>query len=108
MNRTTALRIARHKWGDTATVMDRGAGYASTPEKRQAAGDARKVLPRTYQNRKEDDRLFSESVRYRYAVGNIAFGLLFEIMGTGDTWQEALQAAGCQLNEARAAIKAAE
>ncbi|MFZ1059248.1 MAG: hypothetical protein WAP47_08650 [Candidatus Rokuibacteriota bacterium] len=93
MDKNAALREAQRRWGETAAVQDNGKKFASTPEARKAARDALRSIPNTRETRRERDRLFSASFRYRFSVGHFALGMFFKIMGQGDTWEQAFEGA---------------
>lgn len=105
MNRNQALQEAVRRWGKNASVQDAGKSRSGTEEQRKAANAKAKELralppstdiEETRARRKELDRLFSESQRYRYSVGEIrgVGGIRFcHIFGRGDSWDAAFEEA---------------
>lgn len=97
MNRKQALAEAVKRWGKDAMIQDRPR-CASSPEEREVARKQRKYLRDTLtkedlkKRHKDMDELLFDSMRYRFSVG-IFGGFFFGVRGSGDTWEEAFEAA---------------
>lgn len=99
MNKSQALKEAVRRWGKDAIIQDRGPRFASTPERRRAAQEARMELkafrdlcPDRRAFRDFDDSLFSLAVRNRFSVG-VDGGFCICIRGYGDSWEESFSCA---------------
>lgn len=124
MTRTQALKLATRKFGRRAVVVDRKR-YSSASARAEARslrtpkpvqpdiskwpdsatlGEFRAAQAEWRKKdipwKKRDQELFAQAVYYRYRVGEkstTAFGEVLHIRGEGDTWEEALVAAGVQI-----------
>ena len=105
MNRAQALSKARKLFGRTAVVRDDG--HYSSPEMRESARALLKELraaplaDRSNDYRTREKRLIYWSLYHRCAVGRIALGLFFDVMGEGDNFAEAIDAAERKLVSGR-------
>src|SRR5690348_7014503 len=110
MNTKQALAEARKRWGKNAAVQDRKS--KSSPQMREQARAALKLLREQSQtkeqkmaNRKELDRLQSESFHYRYQIGKldgVGGFTFFSVKACGDTWEDTFAAATAKNNEGTA------
>lgn len=94
MNKSQALKEAKRRYGPDAVILDHGAKRASTPEERAIAhAKMREMNELSHEEkkarRKERDHYFSEAFKFRYAIGE-HHGFCVMVMGTGDSWAEAL------------------
>lgn len=104
MNKSKALKEAVKRWGKNAGVQEQR-NCDSTPESREAAklklGELNKLSPEEKKaRRRERDDALSRSYWYRFTVGRISMGMFFEVLGQGDTWEEAFKAADVRLGKA--------
>ncbi|HEX7330355.1 MAG TPA: hypothetical protein VF290_02580 [Pyrinomonadaceae bacterium] len=115
MTNQQAMKQAAKRWGKQAMIENNG--HFSSPERRTAAGEEaktarsrikeidREIADRLkaldwYQaltsERRELQKVASSSsslaLRYRFQVGRNT-GLFFEVLGSGDTWEEAFKQA---------------
>lgn len=99
MRTRDALARARKILGRGAVIRDAGPKSAVTPEERAAARAELEIL-RSAPTRENYDRrteLLGTVVRFRFSVGTVytipGLGSGMSVLGTGDSWEEALEAA---------------
>lgn len=103
MNKKQALAKAVKIFGKNAMVRDMGANRKSSPALREAAQkqfaelksiDVKAMSHEQLVNYRERKNLAAyESHHYRFSVGKVAMGMFFSVEGSGDTWEEAFDAA---------------
>jgi hypothetical protein len=104
MTKAQALKLARAKWGAMAAIQFRRKGAMKQERERasEALREYRGAKPHEFLTaddarewRRNEDRLISRAVSYRYSVGYIMMGgLALAVQGSGDSWEEACRKAG--------------
>lgn len=104
MTKTKALKEAQKRWGKTAAIQEQR-NCDSTPASREEAkrklGEINKLSDAEKKaRRRERDDALSRSYWYRFTVGRVSMGLFFEVLGQGDTWEDAFKASDVRLGKA--------